>query len=391
MSGRKGRGRKKKTSSEDVLADDSEVITEKEIDEPKEETEESKPKRKLRDRKEKDSKKVKTDDSTEEKSEKSDVAEETKRKAESSDPEEETTEERRVKKGKMAAEEESSPTGETFKIVSWNVNGLNACIKKGFKEFVQLEKMDVLCLQETKFDQTKIIKNFLTGFGFVSENWNCCTSQKGYAGTAVFSKVKPLSVNYGIGEAEGDAEGRTITLEFKDFYLVNTYVPNAGQGLARLTYRTETWDSNFLTYLNKLNAIKPIIWTGDLNVANENIDLANPDTNHKTAGFTDAERKGFKNLLSKGYVDSFRKMYPTKKEFTFWSYKHNARANNVGWRLDYYVVTEAFFPNIKEYFVRSKQEGSDHAPLGIIISRSLAVSDTLPAKITTSTTDVTSA
>jgi len=160
----------------------------------------------------------------------------------------------------MAAEEETSTaapsitltgdTGETIKIVSWNVNGLNACLKKGFKDFVKSENMDVLCLQETKFDNAKIPKiPLLSEFGFISEYWNCCTSQKGYAGTAIFSKIKPLNVTHNIGEVEGDAEGRAITLEFKEFYLINTYVPNSGQGLSRLSYRTETWDIAFLAYL----------------------------------------------------------------------------------------------------------------------------------------------
>jgi len=232
--------------------------------------------------------------------------------------------------------------------------------------------MDVLCIQETKFTEEKIPANFLKEYGFTNQYWNCCKTKKGYSGTGVFSKVKPLNVTYGFGVKEHDQEGRAITLEFKEFYLVNTYVPNAGQKLERLSYRTEQWDVDLLKYLKDLDSKKSVIWTGDLNVAHEPIDLANPNKNHKTAGFTDEERAKFTKLLGSGFVDTFRKMNPTKQEFTFYSYKHDAKKQNIGWRLDYYIVSEPFYANIKEYFVRKSAEGSDHVPLGIVFSRALA-------------------
>jgi len=183
----------------------------------------------------------------------------------------------------------------------------------------------------------------------------------------VFSKIKPLNVAYGIGHGEHDSEGRTITLEFATFYLVNTYVPNAGTGLKRLGYRQE-WNRDLLVYFKKLEETKPVVWCGDLNVAHEEIDLANPKTNRKTPGFTDEERHDFSSLLEAGFVDTWRHQNPGTQGFTFWSYKKQAREKNVGWRLDYFVVTQAFYPEVGTSFIRSAVLGSDHCPIGLIIT-----------------------
>jgi len=190
--------------------------------------------------------------------------------------------------------------------------------------------------------------------------------KNGYAGTAVFSKTEPISITYGLGIKQHDTEGRTITVEYDTFYLVNTYIPNSGAKLERLAYRTKEWDAALLAHLKKLEEKKPIIWTGDLNVAHDNIDLAKPDSNHKTAGFTNEERANFTKLLGSGFVDTYRQLYPKEQKYSFWTYKRNSRASNIGWRLDYFVVSSSFLPRVKDSFMRSLIMGSGHCPSGLI-------------------------
>jgi len=253
----------------------------------------------------------------------------------------------------------------TLKIVSWNVNGLNACLSKAaknhFAEYLAAEQPDILCIQETKLNGGSEPKNIAPGY---VEIWNCSTVQKGYAGTAVFTKVKPELVTMGIG-AEGDGEGRTITVEYKGFILVNTYVPNSGQKLDRLPYRIDVWDKAMLAHLKKMEAKgKPVFWCGDLNVAHQEIDLTNPKTNKKSPGFTQQERDSFSLILKNGpFIDSWRKLHPTVQEYTFYSYKREARKKNIGWRLDYFVVTAAAVDIVKVIFSRQEVYGSDHVPL----------------------------
>jgi len=205
------------------------------------------------------------------------------------------------------------------------------------------------------------------GAGY-TDYWNF-SDKKGYAGTAVFSKVKPESVRLGLGKAEHDEEGRVVTLEFAGFFLVNSYVPNAGQRLVRLAYRTGEWDKDFLAYLKDLETRKPVVWCGDLNVAHNEIDIANPSSNRKSAGFTNEERGNFTTLLNAGFVDTFRKSHPDTVQYTFWSYKKEARTKNIGWRLDYFVVSERMYPDISASFVRPNVFGSDHCPIGILIPK----------------------
>jgi len=254
-----------------------------------------------------------------------------------------------------------------FKIISWNVNSIRACQKnkEAFTEYVKREQPDVICIQETKVNAASVPKNIAPGY---KEFW-CHAEKNGYAGTAVFSKTEPISITYGLGIKEHDTEGRTITVEYDTFYLVNTYIPNSGAKLERLAYRTKEWDTALLAHLKKLEEKKPIIWTGDLNVAHDNIDLANPDTNHKTAGFTNEERANFTKLLGSGFVDTYRQMYPKEKKFSFWTYKRNSRQSNVGWRLDYFVVSSSFLPRVKDSFMRSLVMGSDHCPIGLLLTK----------------------
>jgi exodeoxyribonuclease III len=267
-----------------------------------------------------------------------------------------------------------------LKIVSWNVNGLRASLGQVL-EYVRQEAPDVLCLQETKVDESNLPAG-LPPAGYEAV-WNCGTSRKGYAGTAVFSRVRPLQVRLGFGQEEHDAEGRCVSIEFPRFWLVCTYVPNSGQRLERLQYRTGPggWDEAMLKHLQALQAGgKPVIWTGDLNVAHEEIDLANPKGNRRTAGFTDQERASFSRILREArLVDSFRARYPDRQQFTFWSFRNNAREKNIGWRLDYFALSEALYPQVRDVFVRSEVYGSDHAPLGLLLPRSLLYDDTSPA------------
>lgn len=248
-----------------------------------------------------------------------------------------------------------------YRFISWNVNGLRACRDKGFLDFFNDADADFFCLQETKLQEGQI-ELALEGY---EQYWNYA-EKKGYSGTAVFTRIKPLSVQYGIGVEEHDHEGRVITLEFDTFYLVTVYSPNSQDELRRLEYRMR-FEEDFLAYILKLEEKKPVIYCGDLNVAHEEIDLKNPRTNHKNAGFTDEEREKFGKVLESGYVDSFRMLYPEKQEYSWWSYRFHAREKNVGWRLDYFVVSEKVKEQIKESKIYTEVLGSDHAPVGLEI------------------------
>lgn len=249
-----------------------------------------------------------------------------------------------------------------MKLVSWNVNGLRAIYKKGFEESFKELDADIFCIQETKMQEGQIELD-LQGY-YQYYNY---AERKGYSGTAIFTKKEPLKVSYGIGIEEHDKEGRVITLEFDMFYMVNCYTPNSGRELARLEYRM-TWEDEFKKYLIKLDKQKPVIICGDLNVAHTEIDLKNPKSNRKNAGFTDEERSKIEELLNSGFTDSFRKMYPDKEEaYTWWSYMFNARANNAGWRIDYFLVSDRISKNIKDAYIYSEIMGSDHCPVGLEI------------------------
>lgn len=249
-----------------------------------------------------------------------------------------------------------------MKLVSWNVNGLRAIYKKGFEESFKELDADIFCIQETKMQEGQIELD-LQGY-YQYYNY---AERKGYSGTAIFTKKGPLKVSYGIGIEEHDKEGRVITLEFDKFYMVNCYTPNSGRELARLEYRM-TWEDEFKKYLIKLDKQKPVIICGDLNVAHTEIDLKNPKSNRKNAGFTDEERSKIEELLNSGFTDSFRKMYPDKEgAYTWWSYMFNARANNAGWRIDYFLVSDRISKNIKDAYIYSEIMGSDHCPVGLEI------------------------
>ena len=249
-----------------------------------------------------------------------------------------------------------------MKFISWNVNGLRACMQKGFMDFFNEMDADAFCLQETKL-QSGQIEMDLPGY---REYWNYA-QKKGYSGTAIFSKVTPEQVTYGIGSEELDTEGRVITLEFDKFFLVTCYTPNSQRELARLDFRMK-WEDAFTAYLQALDARKPVILCGDLNVAHKEIDLKNPSSNHHNAGFSDEERGCFSNLLSKGFTDSFRYLNPDATgAYTWWSYMFNARKNNAGWRIDYFVVSNRIADKIKAAPIYSEVMGSDHCPVGLEI------------------------
>lgn len=249
-----------------------------------------------------------------------------------------------------------------MKLVSWNVNGLRAIYKKGFIDIFKDLDADIFCVQETKMQEGQIELD-LDGY---HEYYNYA-ERKGYSGTAIFTKKEPLNVSYGIGIEEHDKEGRVITLEFDQFYMVNCYTPNSGRELARLDYRM-TWEDAFRGYLKELDSKKPVIICGDLNVAHTEIDLKNPKSNRKNAGFTDEERGKIDMLLKSGFTDTFRKMYPEKVgAYTWWSYMFNARANNAGWRIDYFLTSNRIGGNIKDAYIYSEIMGSDHCPVGLEI------------------------
>lgn len=253
----------------------------------------------------------------------------------------------------------------TRKLISWNVNGLRACVGKGtFYEFVQKEDPDALCLQETKLQEGQIAMD-LPGY---HQYWNYA-EKKGYSGTAVFVKEEPLSVSYGLGIEEHDHEGRVITLEYPDYYLVTEYVPNSKQQLERLDYRM-TWENAFLSYVKKLEETKPVIFCGDLNVAHQEIDLKNPASNHHNAGFTDEERGKMTAILSNGFTDTWRYFHPdTEGVYSWWSYRFHAREKNAGWRIDYFIVSDALTPKLKDAMIYTDVYGSDHCPVGILLEQ----------------------
>ncbi len=245
-----------------------------------------------------------------------------------------------------------------LKLISWNVNGLRAVVGKGFVDIFNELDADIFCLQETKL-QAGQIELDLPGY---EQYWNYA-ERKGYSGTAVFTRIHPLSVAYGMGIAEHDTEGRVITLEYDKFYLVNVYTPNSKDGLARLPYRME-WEDDFRTYLKGLEKTKPVVLCGDLNVAHEEIDLKNPKTNRKNAGFSDEERAKMTELLEAGFIDTFRYFYPDKTgEYSWWSYRFNARKNNAGWRIDYFIVSDVLKDQLESASIHQEIFGSDHCPV----------------------------
>ena len=247
-----------------------------------------------------------------------------------------------------------------MRLISWNVNGLRACMQKGFADFFWDSGADVFCVQETKMQQGQAEIHF-DGY---EQYWNSAL-KKGYSGTAVFSRIKPLAVRYDIQKEEHVGEGRAITLEFDGFYLVNVYAPNAQEGLRRIEYRMQ-WEDDFRAYVQTLDAKKPVVICGDMNVAHEEIDLKHPKANMGSAGFSDEERGKMTELLSAGFVDSFRHLYPEKlNAYTWWSYLRHARDTNAGWRIDYFIVSDALKPGIADSVIYADVQGSDHCPVGL--------------------------
>lgn len=249
-----------------------------------------------------------------------------------------------------------------MKLISWNVNGIRACLNKGFKDFFNEINADIFCIQETKCQKDQVELEFEGYNSF----WNYA-EKKGYSGTAIFTKKTPISIQYGIGIEEHDKEGRVITLEFDKFYIVNIYTPNSKRELERLEYRM-VWEDEIRKYLLNLNKKKPVIMCGDLNVAHKEIDLKNPKTNRHNAGFTDEERNKMTELLNSGFTDSFRYINPNKEnEYSWWSYMGKAREKNIGWRIDYFIVTKNITKNIKDAKIYQQIYGSDHCPVGLEI------------------------
>ena len=248
-----------------------------------------------------------------------------------------------------------------MKFISWNVNGFRACLNKGFEEFFKNEDADFFCIQETKMqpDQADFKPDGYYQYWYSAE-------KKGYSGTAIFTKHEPISVWYGLDIDKHDHEGRAITLEYDNFYLLCVYTPNSQRELARLEYRQE-WEDDLRDYIKSLDSTKPVIYCGDLNVAHQEIDLKNPKTNHHSAGFTDEERNKFTELLNSGFRDTFRTLYPEKVEYSWWSYMFHAREKNVGWRIDYFVVSDRIMPKVKDSKIYTRIMGSDHCPVGIEI------------------------
>lgn len=291
---------------------------------------------------------------------------------ENGDEEEDAVVEKEGKNGKeskynYSKEEFSKPSNGkdwNLKIVSWNVNGIRAWCEKGGIEYLQAEDPDIFCCQETKCEKSKIpVKVESKGY----HTYWLSGEKAGYSGVGLMSKVKPIKVSYGINEKKHDNEGRVIVAEYEKFYLVNTYIPNSSRGLVRLPYRME-WEKSMRKFLETLNKSKPIIWCGDLNVAHQEIDIKNPKQNTKTAGFTKEERECFTDLLSDGYIDSFRHLYPDlPDQYTYWSNFSNARERNIGWRLDYFVMADKLKENLADSMIRPKVKGSDHCPIALFL------------------------
>lgn len=245
-----------------------------------------------------------------------------------------------------------------MKLISWNVNGIRACITKGFEDFFKEVDADVFSIQESKLQEEQAENiNFEGYYRYMN-----CAAKKGYSGTITFTRVKPLNVTYGLGIEEHDQEGRIITLEYEKFYLVNCYTPNSKRELERLDYRM-VWEDELRKYLKELEKTKPVVYCGDLNVAHEEIDIKNPSTNHRSAGFTDEERNKMTELLSDGFIDTYRMLYPEKVEYSWWSYMRQARERNIGWRIDYFITSQSLKENIKDAKIHTDVLGSDHCPI----------------------------
>ncbi len=250
-----------------------------------------------------------------------------------------------------------------MKLISWNVNGIRSCQKKGFEDFVIRETPDILCLQETKAHADQVSLNISPEYHAI---WNSA-EKKGYSGTAVFAKSAPLNVLHGLGLEDHDKEGRVITLELPDFFLVNVYTPNSKDQLQRLSYRHKEWDVLFLKHLKQLEKTKPVVFCGDLNVAHQEIDLARPNDNRFSAGFTDEEREGFSNYIQAGFIDSFREFEKGGGHYSWWSFRTAARERNVGWRIDYWCISAALRPRLKKAWIMPEVMGSDHCPVGMVL------------------------
>ncbi|MDR3259868.1 MAG: exodeoxyribonuclease III [Fusobacteriaceae bacterium] len=250
-----------------------------------------------------------------------------------------------------------------MKLISWNVNGLRACVQKGFLDIFTNENPDILCLQETKLQDGQINLDLPS----YNQYWNYA-QKKGYSGTAIFTKIKPINVTYGLGIEKHDTEGRVITLEFENFYIVTVYTPNSQEELARLDYRME-WEDDFLDYIKSLDKIKPVIFCGDLNVAHKEIDLKNPKSNKKNPGFTDEERNKITIALESGFIDTFRYFYPDRENiYSWWSYRFSARKNNSGWRIDYFIVSDRLKDTLVGADIKTEILGSDHCPVVLEIN-----------------------
>ena len=253
-----------------------------------------------------------------------------------------------------------------MKLISWNVNGIRACVKKGFLDFFKEIDADIFCIQESKMQEGQLVLE-IEGY---NQYWNYA-EKKGYSGTAIFSKQEPLSISLGIGIEEHDKEGRVITLEFNNFYIVTVYTPNSQNELTRLDYRMR-WECDFRQYLKQLEKNKPVIVCGDMNVAHKEIDLKNPKTNHKNAGFTDEEREKFSELLEYGFIDTYRFFYPEKIDiYSWWSYRFSARVNNAGWRIDYFLASESLKDKLIDAKIHTEIMGSDHCPVELEIKDEL--------------------
>lgn len=262
---------------------------------------------------------------------------------------------------------------EKLKLVSWNVNGIRAVMKKGFLDSLHQLDADIVCLQETKAHPNQV-DHELKGMGYTYEYWNSA-EKKGYSGTAIFSKIEPQSISYGLGIEEHDNEGRVITAEFDTFYLVTVYTPNSKRELERLEYRYKQWDKDFLKFVKKLEEKKPVVFCGDLNAAHKEIDVKNDKGNKTTktkpgnAGFTDQEREGIDNIIDAGFIDTFRKFYPEEEKFSWWSYMGRARDKNVGWRIDYFFVSNKLEKQLIDAQIHNEIHGSDHCPVSIILNK----------------------
>lgn len=249
-----------------------------------------------------------------------------------------------------------------MKFISWNVNGIRAAVKKGFEDFFKEADADIFAIQETKAQPEQIALDFSDYHMYTNS-----AVKKGYSGTAVFTKKEPLNVTYGIGMEQHDQEGRVITCEFEDFYFVTCYTPNSQNELARLDYRMQ-WEKDFLAYLDALDEKKPVVLCGDLNVAHHEIDLKNPQSNHKNAGFSDEERSAMTHLLSHGYIDTYRYFYPDQVEYSWWSYRFKSRERNAGWRIDYFIVSKRFIEHCRDAKIYTDVMGSDHCPVSLEVN-----------------------